>query len=467
MKLSVLMPVYNERGTLEDILDRVFAAPLPERMGLEVVAVDDGSNDGSGEVLEKRAAGTAGLRVVKHARNRGKGAAIRTAIELASGDIAIIQDADLEYDPRDYERLLRPIIENEADVVYGSRFASAEYRRVLFFWHSVANKWLTGLSNMLTDLNLTDMETGYKAFRMSLLKTIPIRSNRFGIEPELTAKAAKRKLRIFETPIRYSGRSYLEGKKIRWWDGLAAVYTIIRFHLIDDLYLGRYGEETLRSMELATSFSAWLMKKISPYLQGCVVEVGAGIGNNVRAMSGADRVVATEPDPEYLGYLRNMFAGRRRIDVVEWDVNQAAPAELLGAADSVLCSNVLEHIEEEHAVLENMNAVLRQGGRLVLVVPASPALHGTVDEALGHVRRYTPESLRKALADAGFGTSVCFWMNKIGVFGWWLNGKVLKRRVLGRWQMKLFDTLVPLFRVIDPLLPWPGLSLIAVGEKER
>jgi glycosyltransferase involved in cell wall biosynthesis len=213
LRLSVLMPVYNEKATLGDILERVLNAPLPPDVaGLEIVVVDDGSTDGSGEMLARAASQDPRIRVFRHERNQGKGAALRTAVREARGDVAVFQDADLEYDPADYVRLLKPILDLGADVVYGSRFAASEYRRILFFWHSLGNRLLTGLSNMLNDFNLTDMETGAKAFRMSVLKTLPLRSDRFGIEPEITAKIAKRRLAVFEVPIRYAGRTYAEGK---------------------------------------------------------------------------------------------------------------------------------------------------------------------------------------------------------------------------------------------------------------
>jgi len=466
MKLSVLMPVYNERKTLDDIIDRVLAVTLPSGMELEIVAVDDASTDGSDAILKKRAEADKRISVFRQAKNMGKGAAIRTAVQKASGDIAIIQDADLEYDPSDYGRMIRPILDGVADVVYGSRFASSEYRRVLFFWHSVANRMLTTMSNMFTDLNLTDMETCYKAFRMSVLKTIPIRSNRFGIEPEITAKIAKRRLRIFETGIRYSGRTYLEGKKIGFKDAVSALWTILKYYFVDDLYDERYGAAILHNMETATRFTDWLMKRIKPYLSGVVLEVGAGIGNNVRAMLDQERVIATEPDPEYIALLQNQFKDRHRVEIMQWDVTSPRPGGI-GAVDSVLCSNVLEHIKDEKTALVNIASILRPDGRAVLVVPAGEALFGTVDLALEHLRRYNLSSFKPRLAEAGLEVEKAFSMNKAGVLGWLLNGKILRRKILGRFQLKVFNMLVPVFKVIDPILPWTGLSLVVVAKRKQ
>jgi len=236
VKLSVLVPVYNEERTLEEIVRRVCAVPMPK----EIILVDDGSRDRSREILTRlqeenqRAAGSPNtLKVFFQAHNEGKGAALKVAIDHVTGDVVIIQDADLEYDPKDYPSLLEPIQAGIADVVYGTRFAGGGAHRVLFFWHSMGNRLLTLLSNMLTNLNLSDMEVGYKVFRAEALKSIELKSKRFGFEPEITMKLAKKRYRFYEVPISYHGRTYEEGKKITWKDGLAALYYMIRFRFAD------------------------------------------------------------------------------------------------------------------------------------------------------------------------------------------------------------------------------------------
>jgi glycosyltransferase involved in cell wall biosynthesis len=226
-RLSVLIPVYNEAATIARLVERVREVPLD----LEVIAIDDGSSDGSAEALETlRGAGRVDV-VIRHPTNRGKGSAIRSGIAAATGDIVVVQDADLEYDPAELPRLIQPILEDKADAVFGSRFLGGEHR-VLYFWHSVGNKLLTLLSNMLTDLNLTDMETCYKAVRSPLMKSLVLTSDRFGFEPEITARLAQARARIWEISISYSGRTYEEGKKIGWRDGLAALWHILRFNLL-------------------------------------------------------------------------------------------------------------------------------------------------------------------------------------------------------------------------------------------
>lgn len=227
MKLSVVIPVYNEVTTIEEIISRVSATPLEK----EIIIVDDASTDGTQERL-KKVSQLPVVRLMYHDVNQGKGAALRTAFSHVAGDVVIIQDADLEYDPREYPKLLEPILDGRADVVYGSRFLGGPHR-VLFFWHYVGNKLLTLISNALTNLNLTDMETCYKAFRREVLDRVTIKSNRFGFEPEFTAKVAKNGFRIYEVPISYSGRNYAEGKKITWKDGFKAIFTIIWFRFND------------------------------------------------------------------------------------------------------------------------------------------------------------------------------------------------------------------------------------------
>ncbi len=228
-KLSIVIPVFNERDTIVSIVKAVESVPLRE-VEKEIVIVDDHSTDGTRDRL-KMELDDGQRRVIYHERNLGKGAALRTGFSAASGDIVLVQDADLEYNPEEYPKLLKPILDGKADVVYGSRFVGSEEKRVLFFWHSMGNKFLTMLSNMFTNLNLTDMETGYKVFRRQILEKITVEENRFGFEPEITAKVSKLRCRIYEVGISYSGRTYEEGKKISWKDGVSAFRCILKYNL--------------------------------------------------------------------------------------------------------------------------------------------------------------------------------------------------------------------------------------------
>jgi len=226
--LSIVIPAYNERETIIEILRTVMDSPAAG-LAKEVIVVDDFSTDGTREILKERVDGKDTVRVFYHDRNRGKGAALRTGIAKTTGEVVLIQDADMEYDPKEYPKLLAPIIEGKADVVYGSRFLGGDPKRVLYFWHAVGNKFLTTLSNMFTNLNLTDMETCYKVFRGEILRKIRIEENRFGFEPEITAKIARLRCRIYEVGISYTGRTYAEGKKINWKDGVRAIWCILKY----------------------------------------------------------------------------------------------------------------------------------------------------------------------------------------------------------------------------------------------
>ncbi len=231
MKLSIVIPVYNEEATISKIVDLVRSVDVG--MEKEILLVDDCSRDGTRDVLQKMAASQADLKVLFHEVNQGKGAALRTGFSAATGDVVLIQDADLEYDPREYPRLLQPIVEGHADVVYGSRFLGGGAHRVVFYWHYLGNWLLTTLSNMTTNLNLTDMEVCYKVFKREVIQSIPLKENRFGFEVEITAKVARRKLKIYEVPISYYGRDYSEGKKIGWKDGFSALRCIVKYMFAD------------------------------------------------------------------------------------------------------------------------------------------------------------------------------------------------------------------------------------------
>ena len=465
--MSILVPVYNERTVVERSLALVLAAPLPENMKREIIVVDDCSTDGTSEILERLAAKEPCIHLTRKPVNEGKGAAVRTAIHLATGDFCIVQDADLEYDPSEYPRLLRPLLDGNADAVFGSRYLVSEQTRALPFWHSMINKYLTLLSNMFCNLNLTDMETGYKVFRTDLLKSIPIRSNRFGFEPEITMKCAKRKLRIYEVPISYHGRTYEEGKKIGWKDGLKALGVILHYWLIDDLYSAPYGRTFLNSLR-TPQYVSWLTRIVRPYLGDTVLELGAGIGNLCGTLMGRRLLyVAAESDPLYLHALRNRFLRTPNVVVQALDPERAEDFQTApGPFDTILCVNLLEYLDHPEIALRAAAGILKPGGSLVVLSPQGPALYGTLDKTLGQRRRFSRSGLRAFLEHNGFQVKEMRQINKIGTPGWWLFGKVLRRKNLSKPMLKVFDKTIWIWRRIDPVLPWRGLSLIAVASKE-
>ena len=461
------MPVYNERTVVERCISLVLASPLPEDMEREIVIVDDCSTDGTFDVLRDLAARYPQIQLYRHARNSGKGAAVRTAIEKACGDFSLIQDADLEYDPTEYPRLLKPLLTGHADAVFGSRYLAGEQTRILPFWHSMINKGLTLLSNMFCNLNLTDMETCYKVFRTDLLKSIPIRSDRFGFEPEIVMKSAKRKFRIYEVPISYHGRTYEEGKKIGWKDGLKALLVIGKFWLIDDLYAAPYGRGVLNNLTGTPHYLSWLARKVRPYLGGTVLEIGAGIGNiSGRLMGRRLRYVAAEKDPLHLHALRNRFLRTPNVEVRHIDPQVPADLEpLRDSFDTVLCLNVIEYIDDPAPVLDSLRSTLKPGGHLLVLVPNGAGLFGSLDRRLGHKRRFDANDARQLLEGRGFTIESISTFNKAGTAPWWAYSKLFASRNINKPVLKIFDKTVWIWSRIDGLLPWPGLSLLVVARK--
>ena len=467
MTVSVLMPLYNEEEFVGAILERVLHAPLPEGLDREVIVVDDGSTDDSARVVEAFAARHPDIvRLIRHERNRGKGAAIRTAVQEARGEWAIIQDADLEYDPREYPKLLKPLVEGDADAVYGSRFLMSGERRVLYFWHALANHLLTTACNIAADLNLTDMETCYKAFRTALVQSIPIRNDRFGIEPELTIKLAKRQARIYETAISYHGRTYEEGKKIGFWDAVQALGVILRSWMSGDIYADS-GQAILDAFANTPKFNRWMADTIRPYVGKRVLEIGAGMGNLTRQLvSGRQVYVATDIDEEHMQRLQNRMHHRLNLEVHRCDAANAADFNrFFEQMDTVICLNVLEHIPDDALALRNIHSVLMPGGRAIILVPQDQGIYGTLDEVLGHCRRYSKQQLRSRLEEAGFAVERILDFNRASRPGWYLNGRLMKQRTVSRFQLRLFENLVWLWRRIDRWLPWPSVSIIAICVK--
>ena len=467
MLLSILIPVYNERVVAEQSLRLVLAAPLPGGVDRELVVIDDCSTDGTYAILERLAAEFKQIRLFRHEVNQGKGAAVRSAIQNAIGDFCLVQDADLEYDPAEYPKLMRPLLDGRADAVFGSRYLVGDQTRILPFWHSMMNRYLTLLSNMFSNLNLTDMETCYKVFRTDLLKSIPIRSDRFGFEPEITMKCAKRQLRIYEVPISYHGRTYEEGKKIGWKDGLKALGVIFYFWLVDDLYTEPYGRAYLNNLNGTPQYIAWVTALLRPYLGDSVIEIGSGLGNfSARLMSKRSRYVSCEKDPLYLHTLKNRFLKTPNVEVVALRPEVDADYESLrGQFDTAICVNVLEFAGTPESILASVRSTLQPGGRIVLLAPQGKGLFGSVDRTLGHLRRFSAADLTALLKGAGFTVDSQHQLNKAGAVAWWINSKVLGVRTINKLTLKIFDKTLWLWRALDSVLPWRGLSLIVVARR--
>jgi len=463
VKLSVVMPVYNESKTIREIVRRVLDVPIEK----ELLIVDDGSTDGTREIL-RELDGKEGVRVFLQPVNQGKGAAVSVGFRHAEGDVVVVQDADLEYDPGEYPKLLAPIADGHADVVYGSRFLGGGARRVLYFWHTVGNRFLTLASNMFTNLNLTDMETCYKMFRREVVQSMRIESRRFGIEPEITAKVARRGYRIFEVPISYYGRTYEEGKKIGWRDAVSAIWTIVKHSLREAEDPRNVGHVTLARMGKLEPYNRWLADRFRGAVGGRVLEIGAGFGNMTRQLLGRELVVASDLDPVALEYLRGSFRDVPEVRVASFrfPLTEAQRDEIRAfRIHTVVCLNVLEHIEDDAGTLANFFEILLPGGSVVLIVPALARLYGTLDEHLRHFRRYEKEELAEKVRAAGFTIEDCRFLNRPGIVGWYVNGKILRRRVLPSGQLAAFRLMLPLLRREETSPPPTGMSLLVVGRK--
>jgi glycosyltransferase involved in cell wall biosynthesis/phospholipid N-methyltransferase len=476
--LTVIVPVYNEEFLVAASLARLSVLSETRLFDrIKVIVVDDASSDGTADVLAnfrqrmESPAGSDGKCSwiwLRHEKNSGKGAAIRTGLAHADTDLVVIHDADLEYHPGDLINMAQIFLWEDADAVFGSRFLAGGYKRALFFRHALGNKFLTFLCDLFCDLNLTDMETCYKMVRNSLLQTIPLESSTFDVEPELTIKLAKRGARIFEVPISYSGRTYVEGKKIGWKDGVRALWAILRYSASGKLYTDdEHGGEILDRLNQAPRFNKWMADTIRPYVGKRVLEVGAGVGNMTLNLIPRHVYWATDINPNYLAYLKTLRPTRPYLSVAYTHAEQRETFPVDQEFDTVVCLNVVEHVPDDVAALSNIWHALEPGGRAIVLVPCGPKLYGTLDEVLGHCRRYTEPALRAVAERAGFQVEQILKFNRPGVPAWWWNGRVLRRRTFGLAQIRALNVLTPIFRRIDSALPFPPLSLIAILRKDR
>lgn len=474
--LSVIVPAYNEQYLVETSLERLKIlgeSPLLHRV--QVIVVNDGSHDSTAEAIARFRDSLEPSRESKlewlwlaHDKNQGKGAAIRTGLSRVDTELVVIHDADLEYHPRDLLQMVELFLYEDADAVFGSRFMSGGYKRALLFRHALGNKFLTFLCDVVSDLNLTDMETCYKMARADLLKSIPLESSTFDVEPELAIKLAKRGARIFEVPISYSGRTYREGKKIGWKDGARALWAIFRYGFSNHIYTeDARGGEILERMNQAPRFTRWMADVVRPYVGDRVLEIGAGIGNMSVNLMPRSIYWATDVNPFYLNYLETLRPTRPYMHVAQTDGIKAESFPAGQNFDTVVCLNVVEHIQDDLGALRNVRDILVDGGTAIVLVPFGPKLYGSLDEVLGHCRRYTEPQLAQVARDAGFEVEEILKFNRPGVPAWWLNGKILHRKTFGLAQIRILNILTPIFRLIDPHLPLPPLSLIAILRKQE
>ncbi len=452
------MPVYNESRTLRTILRKVLAVDLD--VDIEVVCVNDGSTDDSAEILDELAAVDPRILVVHQPSNQGKGLAIRAAIAHMTGDLAIIQDADLEYDPNDYHKVLQPLLDGKADAVYGSRFAASEQRRVLFFWHALGNRLLTTLSNMANDLNLTDMETCYKAFRGELLKSLRLTSDRFGLEPEVTARLAQWGARIYEVPISYHGRTYAEGKNIGWRDGLEALWLIFKFRFLDTRATDDQSSATRQSVGKAPRFRRWILGQFGDSLGQHVLEVNPGPGHLTSHLLDRATLQVIEESPNHHETLVRRFGHLENVSIQHGTIDSFAPAPNI---DTLIVFDDLQRVLEPKTRLAEIAALGQSGSKVLLHVPAGADLFGPADRSAGHLRRFDKDQLRDVISAAGLELVDMTEFNKLGWWLWRLH-HLFGMESISSAEARAFDLLVPLAARIDLVSRGAGLSLVAVAR---
>jgi SAM-dependent methyltransferase len=456
MKLSVVVPFYNELRTLPTVIERLLKVDFG-KLGLEteLIFVDDGSTDAGRSVLDPLPRDD--VRVIVHPQNRGKGAAVKTGLEAATGDILCIQDADLEYDPRDLPALIEPIIDGDFQVVYGSRFKGSAAG--LYYTHRVANRLLNLMINVTFNRYLSDVYTGYKVFTREAFQGLHLTARTFTVEMELTAHFLRKGLVIFEVPISYRARTYAEGKKIHFKDGFLAAGAVLRYrfrraprrtgpaaHGAPDapgaaqVAEGGASIHALGLEDLATAhrYHRYLYELLAPYLGPSVLEVGAGLGDFSSQLLDRDRLVVNDDDPVCLRALDERFGHRPGVEVLGSEVPRL---EVDPPVDTVVAVNVLDRLDDDVAALRSMAGAARPGGRLLLVVPAHPGLAGAYDQALEQ-RRYSVEALRGAVEAAGLLPEVVRPVNLLGGLAWWAAVRVGRQARPTPVLVRLYDRLV-------------------------
>jgi len=482
VKLSVVIPFYNELRTLPTVIDRLLAVDFAS-LGLEteLIFVDDGSGDMGRSLLDLPP--REDVRLIVHERNMGKGAAVRTGLEAATGDVLCIQDADLEYNPVDLPSLLQPILDGEYEVVYGNRFKGSAAG--LYFSHRLANRMLNLMVNVAFNRYLSDVYTGYKVFTRRAFEGLALTARSFTVEMELTAHFLRKGLVIFEVPISYRARTYAEGKKIHFTDGFLAGGALLRYRFQRNPGAGLgpasrrapdapgalqpiEGDATIHALGLedlasARRYRRYLYELFAPYFGSRVLEVEAGLGDFSSQLADRERLVLTEMDPVCLRALEERYGRRPGVEIVE-----AHPASLKiePPVDTVVALNVVSRMKDDVAVLRSLARTVEPRGTVLLLVPGFPQLAGAFDQALGQTRRYTPESLSQAVTAAGLVPEVIRPVNLLGGIAWWAAIRMARQARPTPTLVMLYDRLmVPAERAIERRIQPPfGQSILCVAR---
>jgi len=465
-RLSIIITVFNQRYDVASALQGIKSAKLPDGMEREIIFIDDGSTDGSVEALQKLASSHPEIIVLHHDRPRGPGACFQTALARASGELCLVQDVQLAYNPDEYERLLTPVMDGVADAVLGSRFLPHQYRRVIPHVQVRRHRRISSWTSILTNRDFSDVLCPFKLFRTIMVKSIPLRCRGLGVSNELLAKLVKRGFRLCEVPVSYRGWSYGVEKPISFKQMWSAMAAAVAFYFIDDIYEKQYGHDILHRLSATHRFNRWMADTIRPWVGDNVLEIGAGMGNLTMKLLPRSQYVVSDIDPLHLDFLSQVLTESTKVRVERADLESVDDFNrLAGQFDTVVCLNVVEHVKQDELALSNINKALMPGGRACILVPQIPGIYGTLDTVLGHYRRYTQKELAEKMERAGFVVEKIFSFNRPAVPAWWLNGRILRATNFGRLQLKIYDSLVWLFRRIDKMLPWRGVSVIVIGRK--
>ncbi len=461
--LSVIIPVYNEKNTIKELVSKVDSIDLD----VQIIMVDDGSTDGSTQII-KKVKTTKPLIKKFHDINKGKGSAIRTGLEEATGSFTVIQDADLEYNPKDLEVLIYPVLKDKTNVVYGSRFKYAQrgiYSSRFFY---LGGKFVTQLANLLFGLEITDEPTCYKLIKTDLLKNLNLECTGFEFCPEVTAKLGLRGEKIIELPISYQPRSVKQGKKINWKDGLVAIQTLLKYKFFppNQLVTG------LHKVSQAENYNNWIFSQFCHYIKGNVLEIGGGIGTFSSLIAPrAQHLDILEVDEQYHQQLKNKFKSHRNVEPWILDLSQVDQAkELPRKYDLVVLINTLEHVKNQEQMIQNIKKILKSRGKIFIFVPAHQRLYSRWDKSVSHYRRYNHHSLSQLLKKNDFKIIKSKYFNIIGAFGWYLN-KLLcttpsSQTLSG--QISIFDQMiVPLMKLVEKSIKPPfGQSVYIIAGNE-
>ena len=488
--LSIIIPAYNEEKTLADIVKKVLAVQLPNNLKKELIIVNDASKDNTLNIANELSKNNKEIKVLTNEVNLGKSQTVRRGLLESKGDLVIIQDADLEYEPTDFVEMVRLLIQNNYDVVYGNRFG--RQNKIIYIKNYLGNKFISFVSNIFTFPNLRvwipDMETCYKLINGKIAREIAnglSATSNFGFEPEITAKLGKYKkehkqtLRMGIYPIYYNARSIEEGKKMKAFeDGFKALKEILYYNFaplnldFDFKEIDEEGEETLEVLTLAPRFNKWMFETIQPYSKGLVLEIGSGIGNltDQYIQNGYD-IVASDIRDSYCTTLREKYKAEEKVkevvnmNVVDPDFDKKY-SKYFGKFDTTVALNVVEHIEDDVKAIENISKLLKKGGNAIILVPSYQLLYNRLDKELFHYRRYNIKLLKSRFHPSQYSIVKAFHFNFAGILGWFVSGKLQNNKTLPESQIKIYNALVPLFRIIDMVLFRSiGLSTVCVAKK--